>query len=469
MKKWIHRIFVFLNIMMLLSACGGGGAQGNDSSSTEDATASAGEHLDEASADADRILLKDGSSDYVIVRADTVEQSLLDAILDFRKTVTSSYGATFAIESDWSKDSKDGSVVENDAREILIGATNRRESVDVLAELDEDSYVVKWVGEKLVILGSDVYGTQAALQCFIEQYVQSGSRLRVPADIGITGTLPVQKEFLAEGADIRIMTYNLAGTSKDWDSRKDYIPDSIRFYLPDVIGVQECNGTVHELLASESLKTYYEVNIEKHSDNSTYNRTPIFYRSDLYTKIEAGVEFLRQRYEGTYTKSLSWVVLERKADGKRLIVVNMHGAIWTSTYPTPSGETYDSMRAKAIEWRNDNVMQMLEKITELQGVYGDIPAFTTGDYNFDKNAVAYSKMKTTGLSSSQETSPKSSSGASYHNAVGAKPQEALGLPIDHIFYFANLSEAYVYKIGMTECDLKASDHCPVYADFKLIK
>lgn len=486
MKRFICIIAMLLCMVTLLSACDGGATPGGSTTTPTDTSASDTPNTDNSAVPGDSTsdtnvpaddsgesvkegtLVKDGVSIYSIMRAAEMQQTLLDAVVSFRTTLNSNYKTTMGISTDWSRDNKDGAIVENDAREILIGATNRRESVDTLAELEKGQYVVKWVGVKLVIIGYNDYATRAALQAFASEYVKSGNELYVPTDINITGTSSDPSEPPTGDADLRVMTYNLAGTSKDWNSRKNYIADSILAYMPDVIGCQECNATVHSVLTSKDLKKYYSVNIQKHSDNKTYNYTPILYRKDLYTKLEAGVEFLRQRYELTNTKSLSWVVLERNADGQRFIVVNMHGAIWLSTYVLPDGETYDTMRTKANSWRIDNAKQMLEKITELQKKYGDIPAFTTGDYNFNKNAGAYTTMKSTGLSSASEKAPTVSSGASYHETVGTAPS-ATGLPIDHIFYSAELSYAYVYCIGKTQTDLNASDHCPVYADFKLVR
>lgn len=474
MKRSVCIIAMLLCMVMLFSACDSGTTPGGDTTTpagSDSSSASIEDNTDPSGDDERIVLIKDGVSYYSIVRADDMESSLLDAILEFRTNWNTVYGTNMTIKSDWSVETKDIAIVDNNEYEILIGATNRRESVDTLAQLRENQYVVKYVGNKLVIIGYDDYATRDALNQFIihcGDYADNMDGVSIRADIKLTGTSSVQKELLSDGADIRIMTYNLAGTSKEWNTRKDYIPESILHYLPDVIGFQECNSSVHSVLSSKQMKKYYAINVQKHSDNSTFNYTPILYRSDLYTKLEAGVEFLDQRYKGTNTKSLSWVVLERKADGQRFIVINMHGALWTTSYPIPSGETYASMRTKAQSWRVDNARQMLEKISELQTKYGSIPAFTTGDYNFNKNAEAYATMKTTGLSSSQETAPQSSTGGSYHDTVGAKP-DASGLPIDHIFYFADISEAYTYKICTTKTDINASDHCPVYADFKLVK
>lgn len=476
MKKIISIVAMLLCMVMLLAACANP-SSGNETTPPQDSQGNTPSDSSSSNTpsqgDNDAAfgtIVENGKAIYTIIRAESMESALVESAVAFRSNINSGYKTTIGITSDWSRDIAKGEAVENDALEILIGATNRRESIDTLATLKENQYVVKWVGKKLVVIGYDDYATNAALRELNTNYIKSGDVLSLAADFSISGTASAQKILITEGADIRIMTYNLAGTTKEWDDRKANIPESILYYLPDVIGMQECNKTVHNTLSSKELSKYYAVNVRTHSNNSTYNYTPILYRKDKYTNVESGVEFLRQRYTRTNTKSLSWAVLERKSDGQRFIVVNMHGALWTTSYNDylPAGETYESMREIAKQWRVDNALQMLEKITELQSKYGSIPAFTTGDYNFNKNEAAYTTMKSTGLSSSQETAKKSSTGGSYHNEVGAMPSSS-GLPIDHIFYFDNLSSPFCYIIGTTKTDLNATDHCPVYADFKLVK
>lgn len=419
----------------------------------------------------DGVIVSGGVTGFTLIRADKMEKTLVDCAVEMRSKLCESYNTQLPIVSDWQKGLGKDELIENNEREILVGNTNRKESREVLATLKENQYAVKWVGLKLVIVGYDDYATAAAVKAFTEKYITGGDTLIFPVSDQLSGTASVQKIFLTKDSDIRIMSYNLAGTTKEFDTRKNYIADSILYYLPDVIGFQECNAKVHStILSASTLAKYYSTNIRMHSNNKTYNYTPILYLKEKYKNVESGVTFLRSRYTGTNTKSISWAVLERKADGERFIVVNMHGSLWSTDYTLPAGETHATMGEKAkYEWKLDNAKEMVDKIAELQAKYGNIPAFTTGDYNFNSNHDAYKiTMKSTGLDSSSDTAKTKDSAGSYHNNVGEKPSAA-GLPIDHIFYFPNLSDVFCYKIGATQTDLNASDHCPVYADFKLIK
>jgi len=410
---------------------------------------------------------KEGS-DFLITRSEFGDQMLTTASIDLKNAIEEKFSASPVLKTDWSKNIPRNEYAEVAGKEILIGHTNRVESRDALAELAEESFVIKWIGEKLVIVGSDDYATKNAVTYFIENYVKTatGDELVIPADTNYIGKASLRKIDMAEGSELRIMTFNIAGTTKEYDGRKDHIVTTILDYLPDVVGFQEANKANHsDILRSSTIAKYYGMNKVTHGTTSTVNYTPILYLKSKYKQVEGGVEWLKSRYEGTNTKSMSWTVLERLSDGKRFIVVNIHGSLWSLDYNLPAGETHESMQAKAAKaWKEDNAKQMIDKITELQGKYGNIAAFTTGDYNFPNSHSAYKIMQSTGLKSAQDTAASVVKGASYHSTVGAKPSSD-GLAIDHIFYSPDIVTPIKHFIGKRQSDLDASDHCPVYTDF----
>ena len=410
---------------------------------------------------------KDGS-DFVVTRSEYGDQMLTTASINLKAAIEAKSWVSPILKTDWDRSIPRNEYAEVAGKEILIGNTNRVESRDALAALEAETFVIKWMGEKLVIIGADDYATKNAVAYFIENYVNTaeGDELIVPADTHYIGQASLRKIDMAEGSELRIMTFNIAGTSKEYDNRKDHIITTILDYLPDVVGFQESNKATHtDILRSSAIAKYYGMNKTNHNNSSTVNYTPILYLKSKYKQLEGGVEWLRSRYEGTNTKSMSWTVLERLSDGKRFIVVNMHGSLWSTDYTLPAGETHASMQAKAAKaWKEDNAKQMIDKITELQGKYGNIAAFTTGDYNFPNSHSAYKIMQSTGLKSAQDTAASAVKGASYHNTVGDKP-DANGLAIDHIFYTPDSVIPIKHFIGKRESDLDASDHCPVYTDF----
>ena len=421
-----------------------------------------------------RVLATKDGCEYPVLRSEFGDDMLTQASINLKNALVAKLGdnAVPVLNTDWIKGVRRGQYTSVEGKEILIGNTNRTESRDALAELGENEYVVRWSGEKLVIIGSSDYATNAAVDAFIEQCINSaeGDKLALPLDLNIKGKASIQKIELAEGADIRVMTFNILGSTIDTNNRKLDIIQTIVDYLPDVVGFQESNSKcLKNIHQSATISQYYGVNRGSHGNGSTTNYTPILYLKSKYKQVEGGVEWNRCRYEGTNTKSMSWTVLERLSDGKQFIVVNIHGSLWSTSYTLPAGETHESMNAKAAKaWKEDNVTQMLEKIAELQGKYGNIPVFTMGDYNFNKTHSAYALMKSTGLENSQEKAISATPGASFHSNPGQSPDEA-GLPIDHIFFSPDSIDPIKHVICKRTIDIAASDHCPVYTDFKLKK
>lgn len=480
MKKIVFWMSTVLLAAMLLTACGGVDkpaadtttAQNENADTPADTTTDAAVTTEDPNAP--RVIFDGQSCDYIIYRSEYCGDLVTDASVAFRNALRDNVSDTatklVSLKTDFDKEAGRDGIIENDEKEILIGKTNRKESHDVHATLKEQEYVIKWVGKKLVIIGYDDYVTAQAVAIFIKEYVSTKQDVfSVAGDINMTGTATIQKILLADGADMRVMTYNIAGTSKGYDDRKDKMIQVILDYLPDVVGFQEANAQTHnDVLKCEEISEYYAMNKKTHNGNSPVNYTPILYLKSKYKQLEAGVEWNNSRYTGTNTKSTSWTVLERISDGKKFMVVNIHGSLWSEDYKLPSGETHATMKEKAaVEWKVDNAKQMLAKIEELKAKYPGISVFTTGDYNYNNTHAAYQVMKSSGLGSAQDdaTVSKTTSHGSYHSTVGNMPA-ANGLAIDHIFFSPETVTVLKHGIGYRDIDVDSSDHCPVYADIK---
>ena len=480
MKKLVIFMAVVLLAATLFTACGDNTTPPVDGTTT---AANAGadtpaETTTEAPVTEDpnapRVIFDGESCDYIIYRSEYCGELVKDASVNFRNALRDNVSDTatklVSLRTDFDKAAGRNGIIENDEKEILIGKTNRKESQDVHATLKEQEYVIKWVGNKLVIIGYDDYVTAQAVAVFIKEYVSTKQDVfALAGDINMTGTATIQKILLTDGADLRVMTYNVAGSTKGYDDRKDKMIQVILDYLPDVVGFQESNAnTQRDVLKCEEISEYYSINKSTHTGNSPVNYTPILYLKSKYKQLEAGVEWNNSRYTGTNTKSISWTVLERISDGKQFMVINIHGSLWSEDYKLPAGETHTTMQAKAaVEWKGDNMQEMLAKINEIKAKYPGIAVFTTGDYNYNNTHSAYQLMKSSGLGSAQDdaTISKTTSHGSYHSTVGNMPS-ANGLAIDHIFFTPETVTVLTHGIGYRTIDVESSDHCPVYADIK---
>ncbi len=103
---------------------------------------------------------------YTVIRADRTPASVTSATSIFCRELGEKLGKKVDIESDWVR-SFEEVTIENDELEILVGATNRKESKDVLAELTGgDDYVIRVVGKKIVVLGTSENAMLLALERF---------------------------------------------------------------------------------------------------------------------------------------------------------------------------------------------------------------------------------------------------------------------------------------------------------------
>ena len=109
----------------------------------------------------------------------------------------------------------------------------------------------------------------------------------------------------------------------------------------------------------------------------------------MLTLKDAGVEWLRDRYTQTNTKSIEWAVFEDK-NGETFALINFHGAVCFNTYKGFENYTKAQLSAQVNEWRKGNARQLLEVRDRLIGKYGAIPVMINGDCNFNSSSEAYS-------------------------------------------------------------------------------
>ena len=138
-------------------------------------------------------LAENGQSAYQIVRMDYDPNRIVTmACVALRNAIEAATGAYCEIQSDWVNR---GEAVPTDTLEILVGETNRQESIDAYATLGENEYVIALVGQRLVIVGQTEEATEAAVAAFIREYLgydeasntYAKTALAVPETLSATG------------------------------------------------------------------------------------------------------------------------------------------------------------------------------------------------------------------------------------------------------------------------------------------
>ena len=115
-------------------------------------------------------------SSYTVVRLDSSESKVTAATKKLREAIKSSLDTEIEVKTDWYSPSE---TPDMDAKEILIDQTNRKESSDALAKLNEsdgDSYIIEITDNKIVILGKSATSTVRAVQYFIKNYVLTSEK-----------------------------------------------------------------------------------------------------------------------------------------------------------------------------------------------------------------------------------------------------------------------------------------------------
>ena len=268
-------------------------------------------------------------------------------------------------------------------------------------------------------------------------YIDDGSI--IPRDgSGYFGEYPEQ---LVEGADIRIVSFNVLVAQEDFSwspwvigERPDKFKAFIEFYKPDVVGLQECSEKWHDGI-KEKLGDTYEFLNPDFGGQADMNCSPIIYNKTTVRVIASEV------YSYTIGNSprfrlIDIGVFERISDGARFIV--------SSTHLDPGWEGSDG-GDKTYE-RNVQAGELVQKAREYIETW-NCPYISTGDMNCPAGDIPYNTIVNSGV------------------LTDADPHPQAGV-VDHIFISEGAESLYTARV--TDTDLQGtSDHYPLIADIKL--
>lgn len=105
-------------------------------------------------------------SEYSLVKGDMCSDEEKEALVTLNNAISKTLGLELIVTTDWV-----GKLQQEREKEILIGETNREESAEAIKDLGENDYVIKKSGTKLIIAGGSGRATQAAVNYFIENYI----------------------------------------------------------------------------------------------------------------------------------------------------------------------------------------------------------------------------------------------------------------------------------------------------------
>ncbi|MBK7429264.1 MAG: endonuclease/exonuclease/phosphatase family protein [Saprospiraceae bacterium] len=135
--------------------------------------------------------------------------------------------------------------------------------------------------------------------------------------------------------DISVMTYNIrldvaSDGINQWSNRKEKIISQIKYYSPDIFGLQE--ALFHQLeYVSENLPDYEWYGVGRDDGKKAGEFSPIFFNKRLFEKEKNGTFWLAEDitkpgkgWDAALPRIASWVQLRNRKTGKQFIVYNTH-------------------------------------------------------------------------------------------------------------------------------------------------
>ena len=147
-------------------------------------------------------LIADGKTEYGLIRSEDASDAIIQRVSALRTEIKEVTGASLSYSTDWIKR---GDEVPAEAKEIVIGTTNRPQTVAVLDAIREKDFAITYAGGRLVITGGTEEATLRAVDYFVEHYLDKDTgKLTVPDNLNdvVEYDYPIDGITIA-GVDIR--------------------------------------------------------------------------------------------------------------------------------------------------------------------------------------------------------------------------------------------------------------------------
>lgn len=147
-------------------------------------------------------LIADGKSEYSLVRSENSSNTIIQRVSSLRTQIKEATGASLTYNTDWIKR---GDEVPAEAKEIVIGTTNRPQTIAALKAIREKDFVIAYDGGRLIITGGTEEATLRAIDYFAENYLDKNTgKLTVPDNLNdvVAYDYPIDGITIA-GVDIR--------------------------------------------------------------------------------------------------------------------------------------------------------------------------------------------------------------------------------------------------------------------------
>ncbi len=264
----------------------------------------------------------------------------------------------------------------------------------------------------------------------------------------------LRKESMAE-AGVRIMSYNIRYNNprdgeRAWGHRKEEVSSLIRFYAPDLIGLQE---VLHEqlLYLEEQLPDYGRIGVGRDDGKEAGEYSPVFYRKSHFELLDHGTFWLSETpdkpsvgWDALMERIATWGRLRRKEPGDTVFFLNTH---------------FDHRGEEARQQSAQLIQQWLAMHA------ADHPVGVTGDFNSSPTSEPY-RILTEGrtLQDAYKVSRYPSVGPDRSFSGFTVTDSLPGDRIDYVFVSSGTQVVNHAIISSFRNGYYPSDHLPVVTD-----
>lgn len=261
----------------------------------------------------------------------------------------------------------------------------------------------------------------------------------------------------ATAQNLKLMTYNIrldlpSDKENDWNHRKDFSSSQIRFYAPDIFGVQEAlPNQINDL--ENSLPEYGHVGIGRDGEGKG-EASAIFYIRSRFKVANERTFWLSETpnqvskgWDASYVRICTFALLKDRKTKQTFWVFNTHldnnGAV---------------ARAKGVE-------MILAKIREVNTK--NYPVILMGDFNSEPDSALLINLRRV-MTDSREASEAKPFGPS-GSFNGFKFNEPVTRLIDYVFV-DNSKRIAVKKYAVLSDSINLrypSDHLPVFVELEI--
>ena len=258
---------------------------------------------------------------------------------------------------------------------------------------------------------------------------------------------------LTEGADLRIMSYNIM--HPDWShvsvkGRDEIVAAILRCYMPDVIALQEAGAKWHKALIPLLMDSgvYAPACRQSNADGFVFNTTSFLYNPQTVSLVE---EYILDLEIKNATRVFSVAVFETLTDGSRFVVANTH--------PAPRNEPEKYAR---------NMADLTAFAADVVEKYADLPVIIAGDFNTPEQSDLYLRfMNEAGVKDAKYEAKVLVRSCSTYFGYQVEPDpDNADCCVDHIFVNDRVN-VELFNAVIDHDARNASDHVPIYADIDL--